>query len=217
MRALLYKEMRLAASPLSYFFIAFALMTLIPGYPILCGVFFITLGLFQSYQNGREANDIIYTALLPVAKQDIVKGKYGFALLIELSGFGVMALLTLLRMTVFSGSSIYRGNALMNANPFFFGMALVIFGFFNLIFIGGYFKTGYQFARYFVPYIIVAYVIIGIAEALHYFPGMSPLNAFGFEHILLQLGLLGAGALIFAGMTYLSYRKACANFELLDL
>lgn len=29
---------------------------------------------FQSFQNAREANDITYTALLPVAKGDIIVG-----------------------------------------------------------------------------------------------------------------------------------------------
>lgn len=95
MRALLRKEMRLSALALTYLFIAFAFMTLIPGYPILCGAFFMTLGLFQSFQNAREANDIVYSALLPVAKKDVVKGKYLFTLFIEMAGFTVMAILTL--------------------------------------------------------------------------------------------------------------------------
>ena len=60
MRNILLKEMKLSASILSYLFIAFGLMFFIPGYPILCGVFFVTLGIFQSFQNAREANDLVY-------------------------------------------------------------------------------------------------------------------------------------------------------------
>ena len=78
MNAMLKKEMRLSASILSYLFIAFAFMTLLPGYPVLCGVFFITLGIFQSFQSAREANDIVFSALLPIAKRDVVKGKFLF-------------------------------------------------------------------------------------------------------------------------------------------
>ena len=215
--SLLRKEMRLSASVLSYLFIAFAFMALLPGYPILCGVFFITLGIFQSYLNAREANDIVFSALLPVAKHDVVKGKFIFSLFIELCGFIVMAVLTLLRMTVFSGSAVYRSNVLMNANPFYLGMALFIFGLFNLIFIGGFFKTAYKFARCFVTYIIAAFLSICVAEALHHFPGLEALNAFGFEHIGLQLLTLLAGILCFVLLTGLSYKKACADFEILDL
>ena len=63
MKALLQKEIRLSASVLSYIFIVAAVMTLIPGYPVLCGTFFVTLGIFHSFQNAREANDIVYSAL----------------------------------------------------------------------------------------------------------------------------------------------------------
>ena len=80
MSALLRKEIRLSSLPLTWLFISFGVMTLIPGYPILCSVFFITLGIYQSFQSAREANDILYSALLPVAKNDVVKGKYQFVM-----------------------------------------------------------------------------------------------------------------------------------------
>ncbi len=217
MSALLRKEMRLSASILSYLFIAFAFMTLVPGYPILCGVFFITLGIFQSFQSAREANDIVFSALLPVAKRDVVKGKFLFSVFIELAGVLIMMVLTLVRMTVLSGSQVYRQNALMNANPFFIGMALLIFGMFNLIFVGGFFKTAYKFAKPFVTYIIVCFLLIGIAEALHHIPGMEAVNAFGFDSIGLQLVMLIAGVLLYVILTLLSYRRACVNFEKIDL
>ena len=217
MNALLRKEMRLSASILSYLFIGFAFMVLLPGYPILCGVFFITLGLFQSFQNAREANDIVYSALLPVAKHDVVKGKYLFSILIELTGFLIMAALTVVRMTALADSPVYRQNALMNANPFFLGMALLIFGMFNAIFIGGFFKTAYNFGKPFVSYIIVCFLTICAAEALHHVPGLQALNAFDFDHFALQMLLLLGGALLYAALTWLSYKKACENFEKIDL
>lgn len=217
MKALLKKEMRLSASILSYLFLGFALMALLPGYPILCGVFFITLGIFQSFQSAREANDIVYSALLPIAKRDVVKGKYLFSIFIELTGFLGMAVLTIIRMSALSDSQVYRQNALMNANPFFLGMALLIFGMFNLIFIGGFFRTAYKFAKPFVTYIVVCFLLIGVAEALHHVPGLEAINAFGFDHIVLQLTLLLGGVLIYILLTGISYHMACASFEKIDL
>ena len=73
MRNILLKEVKLSASLLSFLFIPFGLMFLLPGYPILCGVFFVTLGIFQSFQNAREANDMVFSALLPISKRDVVK------------------------------------------------------------------------------------------------------------------------------------------------
>lgn len=217
MTDIIRKEMKLSASVLSYFFIAFGLMFFFPGYPVLCGAFFVTLGIFQSFQNAVASNDIVFSALLPIAKKDVVKGKYEFSCVIELCGFSVMVIVTLIRMTLLSDFAIYRSNALMNANPFALAMALVIFGLFNVIFVGGFFKTAYKFGKPFVLYCITAFIVMGISEALHYFPGLSVLNSFGFDNIGLQLLFLLAGMACYALMTYISYRRACADFERIDL
>ncbi|MBR3258250.1 MAG: ABC-2 transporter permease, partial [Eggerthellaceae bacterium] len=78
MRNLLAKEFRLSAHILSYLFIAFGAMAMIPGYPITLGAFFVCLGLFQTFQAARENNDVLFTALLPVAKTDVVRARYAF-------------------------------------------------------------------------------------------------------------------------------------------
>lgn len=217
MKNILKKELTLSASILSYLFILFGLMFFIPGYPILCGVFFVTLGIFQSFQSAREANDIVFSALLPVAKKDVVKGKYMFSCFIELCSILLMAIATMIRMTVLEDAVIYRNNAMMNANLFALGMALFIFGLFNLIFISGFFKTAYKFGKPFVTHIIVTFVMIGISEALHHIPGLEAVNDFGFQHFGLQVGLFALGAMAYIALTVLSYQYACRNFETIDL
>lgn len=217
MRNIMRKELRLSASVLSYLFLAFGVMFLLPGYPILCGVFFVTLGIFQSFQTAREANDIVFSVLLPIAKRDVVKGKFFFVCFIELCGILLMAMAVVLRMTVLSEAEVYRHNALMNANPFALGMALLIFGLFNLIFVGGFFRTAHKFAKPFVSYLIVAFLMIGAGESVHHFPGLQPVNAFGFDHFLLQLALFAAGAACYGILTLISFRISCRNFEKIDL
>ena len=217
MNALLKKELKLSASILSYLFIAFGVMAMLPGYPVLCGAFFISMGIFQSFQSAREANDIVYFALLPVAKHDVVKGKFQFSVFIELCGMAVMSSLTLVRMTVLSEAKAYRENALMNANLFFLGMAFLLFGLFNLIFIGGFFKTGYKLGKPFVTHIIVCFLLIGIAESLHHIPGLEAVNAFGFDHIVLQVSLLLCGTTSYILLTLWAYKLSCKRFEMIDL
>ena len=214
---ILRKEMRLSASLLSYLFIPFGFMFLLPGYPILCGAFFVCLGLFQGFQNAREANDIVFSMLLPIAKKDVVKGRYLFVCMIE--GFSVilMAVSVILRMTVLSKVAVYRNNQLMNANLFALGMACVVFGLFNGIFLGGFFKTAYKFAKPFVTFIIATFLVIFVAEALHHIPGLEVLNAFGTESIAIQIILFIAGMIIFFLMTVLSYIGAYKSFEKIDL
>ena len=217
MRNIMLKEIRLSASPLAFLFIAFGLMFFIPGYPILCGAFFVTLGLFHSFQAAREANDIVFSTLLPIAKKDVVKGKYLFVCSIEACAFALMIIATVVRMTALADAPVYRTNALMTANPFALGMASVIFGLFNWIFVGGFFKTAYRQGRPFVTYIIVSFLTISVAEALHHFSGLEQLNAFGTEGLGLQVILLAAGFLAFILMTVLSCQKACKDFERIDL
>lgn len=217
MKSILKKEMTLSASVLSYLFMAFGLMFLIPGYPILCGVFFVTLGIFQSFQNAREANDLVFSALLPVAKRDVVRGKYLFSCLIELGSLLLMAGATALRMTIWQDAPVYRSNVMMNANLFALGAALLMFGCFNLIFIGGFFRTAYRFGKPFVTHVIVTFLLLGVFEALHHVPGLAWVNAFGGEHLGAQAGLLAAGAAAYVLLTLFSYRRACGHFERIDL
>ena len=217
MRNILRKEFRLSASPLAFLFIAAGVMFFVPGYPILCGVFFVTLGLFHSFQFAREANDMVFSALLPVSRRDVVRGKYLFVCLIEGCAFVLMSLTAVIRMTALSDSPVYRANALMTANPFALGMALVIFGLFNWLFVGGFFQTAWKQGRPFVRYIIVCFLAIMVAETLHHLPGLSALNAFGTDHIILQMLLLAGDIIAFALITILSYHKACADFDRIDL
>ena len=217
MRNILLKEIRLSASPITFFFILFGLMFFLPGYPVLCGVFFVTLGIFKGFQNAREANDLVFSALLPIAKRDIVKGKYLFSCMIELSSLVLMAAGVIMRMTVMSDLEVYRNNALMNANFFALGMAFFVFGLFNAIFIGGFFKNAYKFGSPFVWYIIVCFAVIGLAEAIHYITGLSFFNAFGLEHFSVQLLSLVCGIILYSLITILSCKKACRSFEKIDL
>ena len=217
MRNIMRKEMKLSASLITYLFILFGLMFFMPGYPVLCGAFFVTLGIFQGFQYSREANDIVFSSILPISKDDIVRGKFLFVCFIEGCALVLMLIVTIIRMTVLADSAVYRVNALMNANLFAVGGALLIFGLFNMIFLGGFFKTAYNQGRPFVIYIIIAFVVIGIFEALHHVPGMGAVNAFGFEHIGLQFILLFSGAAAFLTLTMLSHKASCRNFEKIDL
>lgn len=217
MRNILLKEFKLSASPLAFLFILSGLMFLLPGYPILCGVFFSTLGIFKSFEYAREANDTLFTALLPVAKHDVVKGRFCFVCIIEICTALLMLVSVLIRMIVLADAAIYRDNALMNANFFAVGAAFVLWGLFNLIFVGGFFKTGYKVGRPFVIYTIVAFLGIGVFEALHHMPGLKMLNAFGTENIGSQTASLIIGIVLWVLTTVFSQKRSCAHFETIDL
>ena len=217
MKNLLNKEIRLAASPLSWLFLVFGLMALIPGYPILVCAFFICFGVFQSVQSGRENNDILYTVLLPVRKTDAVKAKYAFTVLIQMLGFVIAAVTTLLRMLLLPDAGPYATNPMMNANQAFLAYVLLIFAAFNVVFLGGFFKTAYKFGKPFVLFIIAAFVMIGVAETLHHIPGLTFLNATAPLTDPVMWGILGAAAVVYLLTTQLSCRVAMKRFERVDM
>ena len=140
-----------------------------------------------------------------------------FTLFIELCGLAIMTILVLVRMTVWSNVTVYTQNKLMNANFVFLAFAFFLFGLFNMIFLGGFFKTAYKLGKYFVIHIVVTFFVISIAEALHFIPGLEAVNAFGFDSIGLQATALVVGVLLFVGLTLISYKKSCKNFEKIDL
>ena len=217
MKKLIYKELKLAASPLSYFFTAAVLLTFVPGYPVLLGSFFTTLGIFYSFQSTRENNDIRYTLLLPVSKADAVKSKFCFAVLIEGFAFAMTAVFTLVRMLFLSDAMVYTSNALMGANLTFLGFSLLIFGLFNRIFIGGFFRTAYYFGKPFIAYIAVSMLVIVLAETLHHIPGLEAVNTLGFGNIVPQASVFAAGAVSFALLTVTGMKKSVKRFEKIDL
>lgn len=217
MRNLLIKELKLSTMALTYIFLAFALMTFIPGYPILCGAFFFCLGIFQSYQTSRENNDILYSVLLPVSKRDVVKAKYLSAAVLQMIMLALCAVCTVVRMAFMSGAGVYEANALMSANLVYLAFVLLIFAAFNIIFIGGFFKTAYKMGKYFVVFIIVDFVIIVIAEVLHHLPGLEWLDILDFSYAGGQIAILVIGAVIYAAVTMISCRVSQNRFERIDL
>jgi len=217
MKTLLIKELKLSTPILTYLFLAFTLMTFLPGYPILCGAFFVCLGIFQGFQYDREANDILYSVLLPVKKKDIVKAKYLGVFTIEMMAFFLFTVFTFVRMIFLNGAVPYANNLLMAANLVFLAFVLLIFAAFNGVFIGGFFKTAYGLGKPFVAFNIACFTIIGIAETLHHIPGLTFLNALDGSFIGVHSILLLAAIAVYLTVTILSCKKAERRFEMIDL
>lgn len=191
-------------------------MTMIPRYPILVGSFFICLGIFYTYQQVREYDDITYTVMLPVRKKDVVSAKYLFVLFIELMAFVLCALLTIIRMKFLGNAAPYVTNPLMNANAAYLGYLLAVFASFNGIFLAGFFKTAYKIGKPFILFCVVGSIIIFMGEVLHHIPGLENLNDPANLSIL-QVAILAIGITVFMLCTWFSYKKALKDFEEINL
>ncbi len=215
MKSLLNKEIRLTAHILSWLFLAFSLMTLIPGYPILVCAFFVCFGIFQTFQNGREANDVLYTVLLPVDKGDAVRARFLFVCFIQLLALALMAVFTAVRMTLLGEAEPYVNNPMMNANLAYLGYVALVFALFNGVFTGPFFRTAYKFGKPFIAFIVLAFVLIAAAETLHHIPGFEFLNGTG--RLGTQAVILIVSLAVYAIVTLLSCRRAVRVFEAVDL
>lgn len=216
MKKLFYKEMKLSANPLTYWFIAFSAMTMIPSYPILVGSFFICLGIFHTYQQIREYDDVTYTVMLPVKKRDIVTAKYLFVLFIELTAFILCTLLTIIRMKILGTAVPYATNQLMNANMAYLGYTMIVFAVFNSIFLAGFFKTTYKIGKPFFIFCVVSFIIIIMGEILHHIPDLESLNN-PSNLSMPQVVIFAISVVVFMLCTWLSYQKAVKDFEGIDL
>lgn len=217
MKNLLSKEIKLAANPIAFFFIAFGFMAMIPGYPILIGAFFVCMGIFQSFQNARENNDILYTILLPVKKTDAVKAKYIFTCFIQLCSFVLSFGLSLLRMTVLKNVTPYVNNVMMNANQVYLCFSLIVFGVFNILFVKSFFKTAYNLGKGFIFFAVVSFIIVVIAEALHHFPGLEFLNSNDAMTDVRMWIILMAGMVFYCVSTITAEKSAERLFESVDM
>lgn len=217
MKNLLMKEFKLATPAITYLFIGFALMTFIPGYPILCGAFFVCLGIFQGYQINKDSNDILYSILLPVSKKDVVKAKYLTVVVLQMVAFVLCFIFTLIRMTVFSSTVVYESNVLMAANFVYLAFVLLIFACFNGIFLGGFFKTAYGIGKPFVLFTVANFLIIAVAETLHHIPRLEWMNVLNFDFMVEQVIILIGAIGIYVVLTVMSCRKSCLRFQRIDL
>lgn len=216
MSKILKKEFFFTALPISYIFILFAFITFLPGYPILCGSFFLTLGIFYTFQNAREGNDVLFTALLPVKKSDVVKARFIFVVTVEAVYFIITSVITLIRCTALKESEAYLTNPLMNANILFLGFTLLIFAMFNLIFLKGFWKDAYRLGVPFVLSVTASFLVIGTGEALHHFPGLSELNS-PSGMLPVQISFFFLSLIIYIIATVVSCKKSIQTFKKVEL
>lgn len=214
MYKLFIKEIKLSSHPLSFLFIVFSFIFLIPGYPILCAPFFVTLGIFQSFQKARENRDILFSVLLPITKKEIVEGKFIFTLFIELCSALLMVLCVILRNTILRDNPVYLSSVMMRADFFALFSALLIFALFNVLFVRGFFTTAYNLGLPFLIYSISTFITVAGGEVLSH---LSFMKDSGNILDKSQLVFLSLGFLIYSLITFLSCKMSIKSFERLDL
>lgn len=213
MSDLLVKELRLAAHPSVYVFICMGALVLIPAYPYGVVFFFGCLGLFQTFMFDRETRDIFYTALLPLPKRDVVKGKLILAIFLQLGQLVISLPFAYIR-TLY----LPDGNPVgMEANAAWYGFGLMIYGIFNLVFFTQFYKTAYKAGVSFIIGLIPVTLCIFAMEAAAHIPALAWLDGLDQASMIRQVPVLLAGIAVYIGCCILACKISQKRFEQVDL
>lgn len=210
---LLYKELRLAAHPNLFVFTFLGVLVIVPAYPYGMVFLFGCLAPYMTFMYGRETNDIYYTVLLPVKKQDTVKAKCLLVVLAQMTQLLISLPFAVLRMQV-----LPNGNpAGIEANVAYYGFGLMIYTIFNVIFLTQFFKTAYKVGKAFLLAIIPATFGVLVMEVLVHLPGFDWLDGVAPAMMLRQLPILFIGAVVYIIGMFVTVQVAVKRFERVDL
>ncbi len=219
MKALMYKEWKLAMSPVPLLFLTLSALLLIPSYPYYVTFFYTSLGIFLFFQSCRENRDVYYMMLLPVTKSEMVRARVNTVLLLEL----LQAVCCVPFMLVRAQYGHIHNEVGIEANAAFLGLALVQMGVFNALFLPMHYKTGYDLGKPFLLCSIVQFLLIALLETgehvlLAVFPQSAALlEGYALSDQLRQLPILLGGACIWLLLSLLAERRSVKRFEKVDL
>ena len=215
MKALQYKEWKLAMSPVPFFFLALSGLLLIPNYPYYVTFFYNSLGIFLFFQSCRENRDVYYMMLLPVTKREMVRARVRTVMDLQL--LQVLVCIPFLFIRAQYGQ--LKNEVGIEANTAFLGLSFVLMGAFNAVFLPMHYKNGYDLGKPFVVSCIVQFFAIVLLETLdHIVPYMKTVcESYAPADLIRQLPVLLGGVAVYELEVWLAYRKSAARFEKVDL
>ena len=226
MKALIYKEMRLAMHPICYLFIAlFPFMILIPSYPLGIGFIYVLTCypiLFLGANKGQQSNDLLYSTLLPVRKKDIVLARIITVLLMQAAFIIIMSALypvaRIINASVLTSAENPKENTVpgigLNSYVLLLAIAIIGYAIADLIFFPIYYKKGKSIVMSTLFTILGFVLYIGIFTiGLPYVPGLEFMNSL---HIGIQFGILAGAVALSAALHIAVYRISSKRLEKVD-
>ena len=233
MKALIYKELKLAMHPICYVFIVlFPFMILIPSYPLGIGFIYVLTCypiLFLGANKGQQSNDLLYSTLLPVRKKDIVMARILTVIFMQVAFILIMSVLypaALVINTKIAESTAAARAAGENVSDMtipglglqsyvlLLGIAIIGYAIADLIFFPIYYKHGKSIVMSTLFTILGFVVYIGLfTVGLPYIPALGFLNNL---HIGIQFAILGLALLISFGLHAVVYHVSSKRLEKVD-
>lgn len=209
---LLMKDIKLGVHPM---FFVMPLLTgalmFIPGWIyLLVLLYFCWITIPNMFGAFKSQNDLMFTAMMPVTKKDIVKARISVVVILELLHIGIAMILG------FISIGLYPNLTYIFFYPHFgfWGVCFVMLAIFNIIFFIMYFKTAYNYGAAAITSIAAAMLFAGIAQwiAIQNSYVYDLFNGTGVDDLGLQLSILAAGIVIFIVCTLMAYRVSVKRF-----
>ena len=226
MKALIYKEMRLSMHPICYIFIvSFPLMILIPSYPLGIGFIYVLTCypiLFLGANKGQQSNDLLYSALLPVRKKDIVLARIITVIIMQVAFMLIMsALYPLARMinnAIIANSENPKEYTIpglgLNSYVLVLAFAIVGYAIADIIFFPIYYKHGKSIVMSTLFTILGFVIYIGVVTiGLPFIPGLEILNNL---HVGIQFAILAGAITLSFVLHILVYKMSSKRLEKVD-
>ena len=226
MKALLFKELRLAMHPICYVFIVlFPFMILIPSYPLGIGFIYVLTCypiLFLGANKGQQSNDLLYSTLLPVRKKDIVMARILTVIFMQIAFILVMTALYPVARIINNAiaQSAENPNEYMipglglDSYVLLVAIALIGYAIADIIFFPIYYKHGKSIVMSTLFTILGFVVYIGVFTiGLPFIPGLDILNNL---HLGIQFAILAAAILISFGLHVVVYKVSSKRLEMVD-
>ncbi len=231
MKALLYKEFKLAMHPICYVFLfTFPFMMLIPSYPLGIGFIYVLSSypiLFLGANKGQQSNDLLFSTLLPVRKKDIVLARIFTVIIMHLIFIGMMCALwplaNLIRSAVDTAANQAQGqnsdvNVGLSLDGFvsLIAFALVGLALADIIFFPIYYKHGKSIVMSTLFTIIGFIIYIGVTTLALPLAIPAYMDLFCNSGIGIQFAFLGGGLVVYVALHYLVYRISSKELERVD-
>ena len=229
MKALLYKEFKLAMHPICYVFIGlFPLMILIPSYPLAIGFIYLLSCypiLFLGANKGQQSNDLLYSTLLPVRKKDIVLARIFTVIIMQIAYMLIMSALYPVALAVNNSIVVEDTGAHLNVpglglNGFVSILAIAVIGFAvaDLIFFPIYYKNGRSIVMSTLFTILGFVVYLAVFTiALPYIPGMEWYTKILCDSgVGIQFAFLGGAIALSVLLHFFVYRISSKRLEKVD-
>jgi len=208
MRNLLNKELKLTINPFFYILpLIMGLLMLIPGWLyFLVFMYFCFITVPNTLAACKAQNDLSFSILMPVQRNDIVGARVLSFTILELLHIAFGAVFAVINIKLY-GEAVF----FMTPNVAFFGLGFIMLGLFNLFLFPIFFRSAYKYGVAVTVSTIAAFLFAAGAELLVLFN--RELNVFMRYYKGDHWLVLIAGILIFAIMTYISYRISIIRFR----